>query len=250
MSEKIWFIKKCDLFARLTPPEMEHLERQASVRTFKRREIIYFPTEPGQSVLLVARGRVKLKDISPDGKETILAFIDEGEIFGELAIVDVASRNEFAEAVEDSQILAFARSAILGLMERRADVAMHITKLVGLRRRRLENRLRNILFRSNRERVAHILLELVDSHGQRRNDGWEIEMRLTHQDLASLIGATRETVTIVLGQLQADRMIQVRRRQITIMNLDRLQAEANHGLAPIPVSMAGPVPSKGKRKWP
>ena len=98
MSETIWFLKRCDLFERLTPAEKQRLERRAVVRTFKRRDTIYFPAEPGQSVLVLAQGRVKIKVVAPDGKETIFAFIQEGELFGELAVLDSAPRNEFAEA--------------------------------------------------------------------------------------------------------------------------------------------------------
>src|SRR5262249_29879792 len=85
MSEKIWFLKRCVLFEQLTQAERLRLERRAVMRTFRRREIIYFPTEPGESVLVLARGRVKIKAVNPEGKETIFAFIDEGEVFGELA---------------------------------------------------------------------------------------------------------------------------------------------------------------------
>src|SRR5262249_17899884 len=70
MSEKIWFLKRCDLFLRLTPQQKRRLESTAVMRTFRNHEIIYFPTEPGQSVLVLARGRVKLKAIGPEGQET------------------------------------------------------------------------------------------------------------------------------------------------------------------------------------
>ena len=93
-----------------------------------------------------------------------------------------------------------------------------ITKLVGLRRRRIETRLRNILFLSSRERMVHMLLELIDSYGDRLGNALAIRLPLTHQDLASLIGVTRETVTVILGQLQFDRLVKVQRRRITVLD--------------------------------
>src|SRR5262249_46027427 len=152
-------------------------------------------TEPGQSVMVLASGRVKIKDITLEGKETILAFIEEGEIFGELALLDSQPRGEFAEAVEDSQVLVIPREELLWLMEQRPDVSLSVTKLVGLRRRRIENRLRNVLFLPSRERMVRLLQELVASHGERRGNACEIRLPLSHQDLASLIGLTREMVT-------------------------------------------------------
>lgn len=234
MSEKTWFLKKCDLFERLTPQQADRLERHAVMRTFRKGAIIYFRTDPGQSVLLLTRGRVKIKDLTPDGKESILAFIDEGELFGELALVDSTARNEFAEAVEDSQVLVISREDLLWLIEQRSDVALKVTKLVGLRRQRIENRLRNILFRSNRERISSVLLELLQSHGERIGNRWEIRLRLSHQELASLIGATRESATLVLGHLQMEGLIEVRRRRIAVLDRDRLAAEVS-GLTSAPV---------------
>jgi CRP-like cAMP-binding protein len=230
MDSKLWYLKQCDLFERLTPEQAARLERRALLRTFKRRELIYCPTEPGQSVLLLARGRVKIKDLTPDGKETILAFLEEGEVFGELALLDGEPRREYAEAVEDSRVLVLPREDLLGLMEQRPDLALAITKLVGLRRRRIENRLRNVLFLSSRERLLRLLGELVEAHGDRRGDRCEIRLPLSHQELAGLIGVTRETVTVVLGQLQQEGLIQVRRRRLTVLDCPRL-AEATTGAA-------------------
>jgi CRP/FNR family transcriptional regulator, cyclic AMP receptor protein len=227
MKEKIWFLKDCDLFERLSAAEKRRLESQAVLRTFPPGTFIYFPTDPGQSVLVVARGRVKIKFITPDGQETILAFVGPGELFGELAIVDTQPRNEYAEATAETTVIAIPRDDMLGLMERQPELALHVTRLFGFRRRRLENRLRNILFCSIRRRIVALLLELLETHGQRDGGAWEIALPLSHQDLASLIGATRETVTLTLGQLQDEKFIQVRRRRLIVLDRERLAAEGS-----------------------
>jgi CRP-like cAMP-binding protein len=226
MNEKIWYLKRCDLFSRLTPMQKRRLESGAAMRPFKRHEIIYFPTEPGQSVLVLAKGRVKIKTLTPEGQETILAFIGEGEIFGELALVDPEPRNEYAEAVDESLVLLVPRDDMLWLMNQRPDIALHVTKLLGFRRRRIENRLRNILFRSNRERIVGLLVELLESHGKQEGGQWEITLPLSHQDLANLIGSTRETVTLTLSRLQYEGLIKVQRRRLVVTDRNRLQAEA------------------------
>jgi CRP-like cAMP-binding protein len=227
MDGKLWYLKRCDLFERLTPAQAERLERHALMRTFKRRSLIYLPDEPGQSVLVLARGRVKIRDVTPDGKETILAFIDEGELFGELALVDDEPRREYAEAVVDSQVLVIPRDHLLWLMGQQPDVALSVTKLVGLRRRRLQTRLRNVLFLSSRERLVRLLLELAEMHGLRNGNRFEIGLPLCHQELGGLIGVTRETVTVVLGQLQQEGLIQVQRCRITVLDSHRLAAESS-----------------------
>jgi CRP-like cAMP-binding protein len=242
MKEKIWFLKDCDLFERLGAADKRHLESQAVMRTFPAGTFVYFPTDPGQSVLVLARGRVKIKFLNPDGQETILAFIGPGELFGELAILDTQPRNEYAEAVAETTVIAIPREGMLALMERRPELALHVTRLFGFRRRRLENRLRNILFCSIRQRIVALMLELVETHGRLEAGVWEITLPLSHQDLASLIGATRETVTLTLGQLQDEKLIRVQRRRLTILDRHRLTAEGapdslpsshgSHGIIP------------------
>lgn len=234
MTETIWFLKRCSLFEGLAPDECRRLEARAKARSFSRRSMIYFPDEAGETLLLLTAGRVKILSLALTGRETILAFVEPGEVFGELAILDSGPRAEHAEAVLDSRVLAIPREEVLWLMDRRPEVALSITKLLGFRLRRIRHRLQNVLFRSNRERVVGILLELMESHGRVVDGGWEIGMRLSHQELASLIGSTRETVTLTLGQLQSEGLIDVKRRRITIPNRERLTAGATGPSNPKP----------------
>src|SRR5262245_23792951 len=166
MPESIWYLKRCPLFEHLSPEECRRLETRARARTFPKKAVIYFPDQSGESVLLLARGRVKILSLTPGGRETIFAFIEPGELFGELAVLDAAPRNEYAEAVEESVTLAIPREDLLAMMGTRPDLAMAVTKLIGLRRRRVETRLRNLLFRTTRERTAAVLLELLETHGR------------------------------------------------------------------------------------
>jgi CRP/FNR family cyclic AMP-dependent transcriptional regulator len=227
METKLWYLKRCPLFERLTEAQAARLDRRALARKYRRRAIIYSPAEPGQSVLVLASGRVKIKDLTPDGKETILAFIEEGEVFGELALLDSDARREYAEAVSDCEVLVLPREEVLWLMEQRSDVAFSVTKLIGLRRRRIENRLRNVLFLSSRDRMVRLLAELVDEYGEGSGDRRRIRLTLSHQELASLIGVTRETVTATLGRLQAEGIIKVQRRRITVLAVSRLKDESS-----------------------
>lgn len=246
MDGTLWYWKRCDLFEQLTPEQADRLNRSALVRHFKRHALVYSPTEPGQTVLVLAEGRVKIKDLTPDGKETILAFIEAGELFGELALLDEEARQEYAEAVVDSRVLVLPRGELLWLMEARPEVALSVTKLIGLRRRRIENRLRNVLFLPSRERLVRLLVELQESHGDRYCNRCEIRLPLSHQDLASLIGVTRETVTVALGQLQRDGLISTQRRRLVVTDCRRLAALAGIP-APTPQPRPCPTPARQPR---
>ena len=218
-------MKTCDLFERLSDAEAERLNRRALVRKFKKKAVVYAPAEAGQTVLVLATGRVKIYDLTYEGRETILAFVEQGELFGELAALDGQPRQEFAEAVEDCEVLAIPGADFIALLESRADLALSVTKLVGLRRRRIETRLRNILFLPSRPRLIRVLVELVETHGERTGTRYAIRFPLSHQDIAGLIGVSRETVTLTLGQLQAEGLIAVERRRVGLLDLERLRRE-------------------------
>ena len=100
MRDSFWYLKNCDLFTRLSPPDIAELETQSRMKTLKRGEPVYLPNQAADGVILIAQGRVKICHATPDGKQSILNLIDPGEIFGELAIVTDERRNEYAEAAE------------------------------------------------------------------------------------------------------------------------------------------------------
>jgi CRP/FNR family transcriptional regulator, cyclic AMP receptor protein len=155
MGGAFWYLKRCELFERLAEAEAGQLNRRALTRTFKQGIVIYSPNQPGESVMVLASGRVKIEDITTGGRETILAFIEDGELFGELALLDGEPRREYAEEVDTCQILVIPRGDILALMESRSDIALSVAKLIGPRRRWIETRLRNLLFLPSRDRMVY-----------------------------------------------------------------------------------------------
>jgi len=224
MSEKVWFLKRCDLFERLSPEELRSLESRCRTRSFPRNNPIYLPADEANGVLLLASGLARICSFTTEGKQAILAFVEPGELFGELALLDDGPRDEYAETVDPSTVILIPADAMQELMERHSEVALGVTKLFGLRRRRVERRLRSLLFRSNRERLVHLLLELAEDYGRKTSDGLLIELKLSHQDLANVIGSTRETVTVILGELQAERYLTVGRRKLVLTDMARLAA--------------------------
>lgn len=222
MSEKFWYLKNCDLFGRLTDDQLADLEKRARSRDFPRRSAIYLPADQGDAVYLVASGRVKISSFTTEGKQAILTFVEPGELFGELAIFGDDAREEYAESVDATKVILIPADAIQQLMETHANVALGVTKIIGLRRRRIERRLKYLLFRSNRERLSHLLLELAEQYGRRTEEGVRLTIKLSHQELANIIGSTRETVTVLLGELQAEGYLSVGRRTITVKSLEKL----------------------------
>lgn len=232
MADSFWYIKNCNLFAQLSASDIAQLESQSRMRTLKKGEPVYLPHEQADGVLLVASGRVKICHATPDGKQSILGFVDTGEVFGELSLLGTEKRDEYVETTEKTTLVLLPKQALEEVIRKYPSIVLGVTKLIGSRRQRVEKRLRNLLFRSNRERVIHLLLELCEKYGVISENAIALNIRLSHQEMACIIGSTRETVTVVLGQLQKEGFLKIARRRVVITDLDRLAREVNES-APV-----------------
>jgi len=240
MTEKYWFLKRCDLFGSLSDEQLKRMESRCRIREIPRGSPVYLPADAADGMLLLAAGRVKICGFTPDGKQSILTFIEPGEVFGELGIFDPGQREEYAEAVLASTVLLLPRDQVQQLMLDQPALSMGVTKLIGLRRKRIERRLKYLLFHSNRDKLVHLLLELVEQYGKTTGEGIEITLKLSHQDLASIIGATRETVTVNLGELQTAGLIKVGRKRVVVTDVERMAASVSAAAPPSRGDAASP----------
>lgn len=239
MTESLWWLKQSELFRRLSGEQLSRLESMSLRRTFAPRSPLVLPEESASSVYLLTEGLVKVSHVGPDGRESILAYIEPGELFGELVLLNEHDRDDHVEAVERSSVVAMPAAEVRRLMSEHAELAVAVTKLVGLRRQRIERRLRNLLFRSNRERLVHLLLDLAEQFGRAGEDGIEMRVRLSHQDLAGLIGSTRESVTVLMGELKAAGDVGGGRRRVVLTNPCRLAASVGREKIRVPSNPLG-----------
>lgn len=242
MREKYWYLKNCQLFDQLPSDVLQNLESRSRLRRFRSGEPVYLPLDAADGVLLLISGQVKIYSLTAEGKQSILTFIEPGEIFGELALYEGGQRGEHAETTTKSEIVVIPAAALRTVVERSPQLAIGITRLVGFRRRRIEQRLKYLLFHSNRERLTHLLLELAEDYGS-VGPGGEIQLsiKLSHQDLASIIGSTRESVTVILGQMQSEGLLKLGRRKIVIRALDRLAGAVRTAVPAVGSPKALPV---------
>ena len=239
MSERLWHLKNCSLFEQLSTVELEHIESASRAREFAGGSPIYLPADDAHSVFLLTSGRAIICHLTPDGKKSILALIEPGELFGELALFEPDQREEYAEALDKTTVVQIPVDVLRQLVERHPHISLGVTKIFGLRRRRIERRLKNLLFHSNRERLTHFILELAEQYGNRTPEGIRLRIQLSHQDLANVIGSTRETVTVVLGEMQQEGLIRIGRRKITITDLEKLAGSVHRTVPALPAASRG-----------
>ena len=206
--------RQIDIFADLDQDEMEELERMLVLTAYEQGELLYQPNEKREVLFLLKTGRVEIYRLSPEGRKLVIASIEPGTFFGEMALVGQGMYDSFAEAVEKSTACVMTRSDVERLLLAKPKVALRFLEAVGQRLRDSEARLEEIAFKNARSRVASLLLRLCQGRDT---------VDLSHQDLADRLGFYRETITNVLDQFKADGLIETGRRKITIVKSDELE---------------------------
>lgn len=188
--------------------------------------MIFLPGDQSDKVYLLKAGVVKISKYSDDGKEIILGMVNPGEIFGELALIDPGQREHVAEAVMDSFVCIVDRKHFLHYLQKNPQMSLHITKIIGLRLKNLGQRVEDLVFRNVHQRLAGLLLDLLEDYGYEKRGNKYIYVRLTHNDIASLTGSTRETITAALNDFKRRGMIDFDGRRLVILNRDELEKQS------------------------
>jgi CRP/FNR family transcriptional regulator, cyclic AMP receptor protein len=189
---------------------------------FQRGDYFFLPGDPARSVFLIRGGTVRLGRLLDSGGELTLDLAGPGEIVGEEAMFGVAHRVGLAQALSNVTAVPLPVPMLARSLERDAALALAFTRIVWERGRRLESRAVEGTFTDCRRRLCRVLLDIADRFGIDEPEGRRIGVRLTHEDLARLIGAARETVTPLLVQLRREGTIDYDRTRIVIRNGGRL----------------------------
>jgi CRP/FNR family cyclic AMP-dependent transcriptional regulator len=223
-SAKIDLLKEVDVFKHFDTDQLREIASIVSLHRFAEKQVIFMPSDPRARFYAIISGRVKLTQVTPEGKELVLCVLGEGDVFGELCLFDEGPHSTLATALEDAQIITIKCSELARFMADDPALVTALGKHVGERIRNLEQKLSDFAFKGVVQRLAGLLVEMARSYGDRATSGeYTIEMKITHQDIAGLIGSTRETTTATLNQFRDDGIIDFQRGRIIVRNLDRLE---------------------------
>ncbi|HEX8720732.1 MAG TPA: Crp/Fnr family transcriptional regulator [Pyrinomonadaceae bacterium] len=214
---------RVQLFDGLGPADMAEITAAARSLRKERGEFVYMPGDRAETVYVLRKGRIKLSVLSESGKEFAIDIFQPGEIFGEFALTDEAPRSNMAQALDEVLIWVFGKRDFVRLLETRPKLAMSYIRLVGGRRRRMEKKLSDITTKDVAARVCELLHDISTSSAAATPANPELLVPLTHQDVASLIGASRQTTTTVLNDLERRGIIELGRGWIRVSHLKELQ---------------------------
>lgn len=209
-------LAKSPLFATLEAGELRELARTMRRRSFRAGEVIMHRDDPGQVLYVIREGKVRIYITSPEGQEVALAVFGPNDSFGELALLDGQARSASAVALDNVDTYTLQRSDFVNVVTHHPRIALQVMSVLSRRLRQTDAMIEDLLFLDVHGRVAKKLLELADLHGVRTPEGILIDMRLTQSDLASLVGASRESVNKVLGYFITKHYVTTEKRKVTI----------------------------------
>jgi CRP/FNR family cyclic AMP-dependent transcriptional regulator len=217
------YFKQVSFFADLPEEEIRVLSSATKRRTFRAGEVIFHREDSGQVLYMIKEGKVKICIISPDGQEVSLAVLGKGDYFGEFALLDGLPRSTDAVALEKVECYSLQRSDFHNAILKNPKIAILVLEALTKRLRNTDQMVEDLIFLDVYGRVAKKLIELADAHGVKTEDGIRIDVRLTQQELASMVGASRESVNKVLGYFTDKNFITTDKHRITIHRIADLE---------------------------
>ena len=224
---KVWYLENFSMMKVLNPSEMQRLDELAKMSYPKKNEVLYFPEDSSDNIFLLKKGKVKISRFSDEGQEIILALLGPGEVFGELGLFGDLSeeRNELAQVTDDAVICKVEMSRFLELMRSNPDLNFEVTKLIGLRRKKIQTKLENLIFKSSEQRILWFLKEIAEQFG-RQIAGFpeqrDINLKLTHDEIGKLTATSRQMVSTVFSKLEKKGLIKYDRRRVYILDINQL----------------------------
>ena len=220
---KIWYLQNFNLLKGMDESSMEMIGEKSTMKKSSKREIIYFPEERSDNIYLLKEGKVKISRVSEDGKKMTLQLIGPGEIFGESAILGQEKRENIAEVVEDAVICSINRTMFQEMLANNPKLNLSINKFIGLRIRKIEAHIEDLVFKDAEERVVAFLKRYAKTFGKKMVDGWMVRPFLTHQEIADLTATSRQTVNSILNELVTNQEIKYTRRFFQVLSRDWIQ---------------------------
>ena len=215
-------LRRAPLFEGLDEDSARALRRQMSDVKLTRGEHLFLEGQGGDRLYVVLDGKMKLTRAAADGRENLISVIGPGEMFGELSLFDPRPRTASATAITDAHLAALAHDKLHVWLTGRPEVALHLLRALAQRLRRANDVMADLVFTDVPGRVAKQLLDLADRFGEQQPDGLHVNHDLTQEELAQLVGASRETVNKALADFAGRGWLRIEARAVHILDIERL----------------------------
>lgn len=218
-----WHLESLNWLDALPEPAQDRLRQRAQTKLYKNKETIFAPEVDPEQVYILEKGLTRIFRSTESGGEFTLGFVEPGEVFGELPVLNNASRESFAVAIDNCCVLKLPKSLFLDLMGTMPDFSLAVSRQVGKRLQRIEIRAEDLIFRSATSRIARVISMLVDDFGQADDNHVLVHLKLTQAEIATLAGCSRPTASLAIADFRKQGLLDLRSGHITVFDVDALR---------------------------
>ena len=218
-------LRQIPLFSSLKNEELDAIYELSFTKNCPKDTVILLENEEGDTLFIIINGKVKVTTFSEKGKEVIFSILNEGDFFGDMSLLDGKPRSATVISMEDSKLRLIRRHDFNNLIEKHPRIALRLLEELTLRLRKADERIESLAFLDVTGRVAGILLQLAEENGEKTDKGLLIRSRPTHQELANMVGTTRETVTRILKQLENKQYVSMDGKEINILDPENFKKD-------------------------
>jgi CRP/FNR family transcriptional regulator, cyclic AMP receptor protein len=212
------------LFRDFDQDELAQVAQLVTTRRYEKHQTIFREGDPGHTFYVILSGSVAVVRITPEGRETILSILKERDFFGEMSVFDTSSRAAGVRTLTEAEVGAIERDDFLNLIDRNPKIGRLLVIALSERLRAANRLIAATTSQDIRSRLAALLLNLMQNFGEPAQTGTRIGLRLTNQEMANMIGTTRETVNRTLNRFWDERLIDMRTSHVIVVEADRLRA--------------------------
>jgi CRP/FNR family transcriptional regulator, cyclic AMP receptor protein len=229
LKEEMRLLSMVEILAPLTDEQMEDLARRVPDTFLEKEDILYTPKEGTERLFILKKGRVQLYEVNRDGEEVTLSVIEDGNIFGEMALTSQSLYGLYVRAIEPSTVVSLRREDVEDLIRDTPDVGLRLVRELAERLHDSERRYADMVGKDVPARLATLILTLVDSEGVVSSESYRIPNHYTHERLASMIGCKRVAVTRAFRKLEGEGAVVLKDRRIVVKDMDALKDMAEAG---------------------
>ena len=240
-------LARAGIFQGVEPSAVAALTKQLQPVDFPRGHTVFAEGEPGDRLYIIISGKVKIGRRSPDGRENLLTIMGPSDMFGELSIFDPGPRTSSATTITEVRAVSMDRDALRAWIADRPEIAEQLLRVLARRLRRTNNNLADLIFTDVPGRVAKQLLQLAQRFGTQEGGAMRVTHDLTQEEIAQLVGASRETVNKALADFAHRGWIRLEGKSVLISDSERLARRPPTPRASDADSPAGPAPTTPRR---
>jgi len=217
------YLRQISIFSELEGEFLEKIYQISRVRKYKKGRIIFMEGEPGEAFFYIKSGLVKISKLSRDGREHILHVLNEGHVFAEVTLFSNTEYPATAEVLEDAEIGIIKNEDLEKVIKENPDLSLQLIKYLNKRLVEAHMKIRNLALYDTYERTAQALVKLAEDYGKKSSKGVNLGINISRQELANIVGTTRETVIRALTAFKKEHLIGIEKNTITIIDLESLK---------------------------